>query len=51
MQFLDILSYKAKEKEKLPLLESLAKSLEDKKLKKKIRIRYWLIILKNLRKK
>ena len=32
MQFLGILSYKAREKKKFPTLESLTKSLEDKKL-------------------
>ena len=31
-QFLGILGHKAREKEKLPILESLAKSLEDKEL-------------------
>lgn len=31
-QFLGILSHKAREKEKLPIFESLAKSLEDKEL-------------------
>lgn len=32
VQFLNILSYKAREKEKLPTLENLAKLLENKKL-------------------
>ena len=34
-QFLDILSHKARKKEKLPTLESLAKSLEEKELRMK----------------
>lgn len=32
VQFLDILSYKIREKEKLPILKSLARSLKDKEL-------------------
>ena len=35
MQFLYILSHEAREKEKLPILESLAKSLEDEELRMK----------------
>ncbi len=34
-QFLDILSHEARDKEKLPTLETLAKSLEDEKLRMK----------------
>lgn len=34
-QFLDILSHKTREIEKLPILESLAKSLEDEELQMK----------------
>lgn len=35
VQFLGILSHEAREKEKLPILKSLAKSLEDKELRMK----------------
>lgn len=38
-QFLGILSHEAREKDKLPTLENLVKSLEDEELQMKIRIR------------